>query len=185
MCSERSGMFSWFHRYFYLSYLTRFGWDISLYMQSNSVHACKHVCLGQIMCSERSNMFSWFHRYFDLSDFTQFGWDIGLCTQAHSVLACMQDCVLGSNYVLREVWNVLLIHYTSCSLWSDPIWLRYGPMHAITRDLVKNALRMKQDQRSQKLTPGNKKVTISEVLKLRPAHWNSKVHIRSAKQSEK
>ena len=32
-----------------------------------------------------------------------------------------------------------------------------------------------QDQRSQKLTPGNQKVTRSEASKLRPAHRNSKV----------
>ena len=40
MYSGRSSMFSWFHRYFYLSHLTQFGQDMGLCMQEHSMHAC-------------------------------------------------------------------------------------------------------------------------------------------------
>ena len=73
MCSERSGMFSWFHRYLHLSDPTQFGWDMGPSMQAYSMHAGKLVFFGWSMCSEKSGLFSWFHRYFDLSDLTQFG----------------------------------------------------------------------------------------------------------------
>ena len=39
------------------------------------------------------------------------------------------------------------------------------------------SIKGEQDQRSQKLTPDNQKVTRSEVSKLRPAHRNSKVNM--------
>ena len=39
MCTERSGMFCWFHRYFDLSDLTQFGWYMGLCTQAHSVHA--------------------------------------------------------------------------------------------------------------------------------------------------
>ena len=90
--SDRSGMFSWFHRYLDLSDPTPFGWDMGLCTQAHSVHAHKLVYSGHIMCLERSGMFSWFHRYLDLSDLTPFGWDMGLCTQAHSEHASYLAC---------------------------------------------------------------------------------------------
>ena len=51
MCLERLGLYSWFHRYFDLSDLTKFGWDMGLCTQAHRVHARYFACSGQIMCS--------------------------------------------------------------------------------------------------------------------------------------
>ena len=93
MCSDMSGMLSWFHRYFDLSDSTQFCWVMGLCMQAHSVHACKLACLGQILCSERYGIFSWIHIYFDLSNLTKFGWDISLYMQSYSVDACKLACL--------------------------------------------------------------------------------------------
>ena len=62
ICSERSGMFSWFHRYFDLSDLTHFGWDMSLCTQAQSVHAQVVLCAQKgLVCSPDSidTLISW------------------------------------------------------------------------------------------------------------------------------
>ena len=105
--SDRSGMFSWFHRYLHLLDPTQFGWYMGPSTQAHSMCAHKLMCSCHILCPERSSMFSWFHRYFDLSDLTQFGWDMGSCTQTQH--ACTLACVLRSYYVLKEVRHDLLI----------------------------------------------------------------------------
>ena len=94
MCSERSGMLSWFHRYFDLSDPIQFGWDMGLYTQALSVPARKVACSGQTMCSDRSSIFSRFYKYFDLSDPNQFCWDMGLSTTENSVHVCQHACML-------------------------------------------------------------------------------------------
>ena len=67
--SDRSGMFSWFHRSYDLSDLTKFSWDIGLSTLGNSVQ--KSVCMQDIIVM--TSMSPQFHRYICLFDLTQRG----------------------------------------------------------------------------------------------------------------
>ena len=176
MCSERSGMFSWFHRYLDLSDPTQFGWDMGLCMQLNSVHgttlcACSELCaqlglegspyskdtlisliwpnfaeIWSHACKHISCMNASLHAWVVL--YIQTGktyspnsinalifliWpnlaEIWACARRH--IACIDASLWAlDELLLRQVRHLLLIPKILLSLWYDPIWLRYGPVHA-------------------------------------------------------
>ena len=93
----------WSHNSIYTLYLsdqTKFDRDEGLWMQENSVYACKHAYMAACMCTDiivLSGMSPQFNRwYLDLSNLTELGQDMGPCMPENSVYACMH-VVSGQN----------------------------------------------------------------------------------------